>query len=205
MGLRHPPGNPSARRRDRGFTLIEALVAISLAAFAGSVILLGMSGSVKVADDGMNGLIAAGLAQQLMDEIMGMPYLEPGESAYQTTLGPDANDRLGASRERFDDIGDFAGYTTAPPADLWGVALGTDNGSGGQRHPNFFAPNDLGRWHQAVSVAYVNETDLTQGLPLAQTSDYRAIEVRILYDLPAGGQREMAKIRRVVPYVAPLQ
>lgn len=192
------------RRVPRGFTLVEALVAISLAALAGTVILLGMNGSLKVTDDAMNGLIATGMAQQLMDEIAGAPYAEAGESAWQTTLGPDSNDRLGGSRERFDDIGDYGGYSSQPPVDPWGIALGCDDGEGGQRHESFRVAGALGRWRQVVTISYVNENDLSQGLPLAQTSDYRAIEVRILYDLPVGGQRELAKIRRVVPYVPTL-
>jgi len=183
----------------RGFTLVEATVAIALTAIAGSVLLLGTTSSLQNTDDSMRRTIAYGMAQQLMDEIMGCRYMELGGSATDTTLGPNSTEKAAGTRELFDDIDDFNGYRCQPPKDMYGVALGTDNGQGGQRYPNFQCPtNFLQNWRQEVDVYYVSENDLTSALSSGQTSDYRAVEVRIMYVDPQRGSTELAKIRRVV-------
>ena len=106
----------------------------------------------------------------------------------------------------FDDIGDFNGYRSQPPKDFYGVALGTDDGQGGQRNPNFQASGTfLQNWQQQIDVYYVSDTNLNSALPAGQTSDYRAVEVRIIYNDPQSGPMQLALIRRVVTYVAPLQ
>ena len=60
-------------------------------------------------------------------------------------------------------------------------------------------------WRQEVDVYYVSDTNLTTPLPAGQTSDYRIVEVRVIYNDPKSGPLTLAKIRRVVTYVAPLQ
>jgi hypothetical protein len=105
----------------------------------------------------------------------------------------------------FDDIDDYNGWESAPPEDCWGIALGTDDGEGGQRHPGFQAPAGLlDDWSQQIEVYYVDESDLTSRLPAGQVSDYRVVEVRIVDEDPNRGRRELVKLRRVVPYVPPL-
>ncbi len=188
-----------------GFTLIEAMAAIALTAIAGSALLLGTSASIQNTDDAMRRTIAYGMAQQLMDEIVGSRYVELGGSAYDTVLRPTATEAAANNRSLFDDIGDFNGYRSRPPMDSYGAALGTDDGQGGQRNRNFRSLTAfLADWRQEVDVSYVSETDLNVPLPPGQTSDYRAVEVRIVLDNPRSGPMELAKIRRIVTYVAPL-
>jgi hypothetical protein len=104
---------------------------------------------------------------------------------------------LGVGRERYDDIDDFCAVSATPPRDSYNVLLGTENGAGGQRHPNFAASTGLyANWRQAVEVYYVNNTNLSQRLAAGQTSNYRAVEVKILDDT-----RELARLRRVIAYV----
>ncbi len=192
-------------RRPNGFTLLEALAAIALTAIAGSALLLGTTASIQNTDDAMRRTIANGMAQQLMDEAVGSRYLELGTNAYDTVLKPNATEAATGNRSLFDDIADFNGFRSQPPKDSYGVALGTDNGQGGQRNPNFRASSDfLQYWRQEVDVYYVSETNLNTRLPSGQTSDYRAVEVRIIYDNPQLGPMELAKLRRIVTYVAPL-
>jgi type II secretory pathway pseudopilin PulG len=172
-----------------GFTLVEAVIAISLAAMAGAVLLAGINASVKVTDDGMREMIALGTAQQLMDEALGNLW---GGS---TTSPP---------RTNFDQIDDFADYQSMPPVDPSGIALGKDDGQGGERHPNFQATSGLlDRWQQQVLVYPVDlsnpSVQLTSG-----TSECHAVEVRIIYNDPQNGARELARLRRVIAHVAPL-
>jgi len=188
-----------------GFTLIEALAAIALTAIAGSALLYGTTASIQNTDDTMRRTIAYGMAQQLMDEAAGCRYMDLGGSPYGTTLGPSASEKATGNRSLFDDSGDFNGYRCQPPTDFYGVALGMDDGQGGKRNANFQASSTfLQNWQQQVDVYYVSDTNLTAALAAGQTSDYRVIEVRIMYNDPQSGPMQMAKLRRVVTYVAPL-
>jgi prepilin-type N-terminal cleavage/methylation domain-containing protein len=190
----------------RGFTLIEAMVVICLAAIAGSALLLGTSSSIYGTDDAMRQTIAYGMAQQLMDEAVGCRYVELGGNPYQTPLGPAASETAGGTRKLYDDIDDFNGFRGQPPTDAYGVVLGTDNGQGGQRNAAFQCrAGFFQNWRREIDVYYVSDANLAARLPANQTSDYRAVEVRILYNDPAGGSRELVKLRRIVAYVAPLQ
>jgi type II secretory pathway pseudopilin PulG len=177
------------RRRRAGFTLVEAVISISLAALAGSVLLVGINSSVKVTDDAMHETIAAGIAQQLMDEIVAYPW--GGSTTSGTRIG-------------FGEIGDFNGFTSQPPVDAWGIALGKDDGSGGQRPAAFQAPSaTLDRFKEYVRVYYVNpaspSTELTSG-----TSECRAVEVRVSYVEANGATKELVRLRRVISHVTSL-
>ena len=193
------------RRHRAAFTLIEALVAITITALAGSTLLLGTSTSLKTTHDAQEQAIAQAMAQQLMDEIMGTGYLNDSGSAYAVTIQPDSSERSGSSRLSFDDIGDFNGYRCQPPKDAWGIELGKDDGAGGLRNAKFQVPAGMfDNWQQQVDVYYVSESAPMTQLSSGQTSDYRAVEVRIIYADPSGSTRELAKLRRVVAYVPPL-
>lgn len=194
---------PSPARRP-AFTLVEATIAVALAVTAAGVLLMGVSSSQQTADEALKRTIATGIAEQLMDEILGKRYCADPNNGYETSLSRSSWEATGQGRERYNDIDDFNGVRTQPPTDLYGVALGTDNGEGGQRHTMFQAPSGLmSKWRQEVDVYYVRETDLTTRLT-GQTSDYRMVEVRITEEVPGIGRREWAKLKRVVAYVPPL-
>jgi hypothetical protein len=182
---------------------VEALVAISFAALAGSALLLGTYSTVQATGDAEDQTIALGMTQQLMDEIMGNPYIPAGGNPYAVPIGPSASQKSGSSRALFKAIGDFNGYRAQPPCDPWGYTLGTDDGQGGTRAGSFQAPTArFANWRQEVDVYYVKETDLMTALTGSNTSDYRAVEARINYVDPAtGATRQLAQLRRVVAYV----
>lgn len=178
---------------------------ITLASIAGSALLLGTTTSLDSTDEAMRQTIAYGMAQQLMDEIIGCRYMCVGGNPYQFPFGPNASEALGP-RAYYDDIDDFNGLRFQPPTDPYGIALGADNGQGGLRNPNFRCRGDFFQyWRQEIDITYVAESNLNSNLPSGQTSDYRAVEVRIIFNDPQTGPRTLAKLRRVVAYVAPLQ
>lgn len=188
----------------RGFTLAEALVAIAVAAIAASALLLGTYASLQNAQEAWKRTVAAGMAQQLMDEIVGNRYCAVASNPYETNLGRSSWEAAGTGRERYNDIDDYNGIRTQPPTDLWGVRLGMDNGQGGVRHPACQAPTGLfDRWRQEVDVYYVSETNPTQRLGPGQVSNMRAVEVRIMENDPQRGWRQLARLRRIVAYVPP--
>jgi len=193
------------RPKQRAFTLVEALVAISVTAIAASVLLLGLTSSVQTTQEAERQTIAQGIAEQLADEVVGCRYMQAGVTPYQVALGPNAWESSTGTRERYNDVDDFHGFTAGPPEDPWGVTLGKDDGAGDERHPAFQLPDGyFDRWREEIRVYYVDESDLTTPLPYGQVSDYRLVEVRVLYELPEGGARELARVRRVVAYVPPL-
>ena len=193
-----PRSAPSTPHRRPGFTLIEAMAAITIAAIAGSALLLGTSSSIETTDDAMRQTIAYGMAQQLMDEIVGCKYAAIGSTS-GTTSG---------SRQSFDEVADFNGYRSQPPTAPYGIALGTENGQGGSRNATFQASAAyLQYWRQEVDVYYANESNLATKLSTGTTGDnvVQVVEVRIMYNDPKYGAVPLAQIRRVVTYAPPLQ
>ena len=191
-------------RRDRrhAFTLIEAMISTSITVVAGSAVLLGIASSMKSTSDVLNQTVAAGMAQQLMDEIAGQLFCQDPTNPYQYPRTPNAYELAGAGRERFNDIDDYNGFTSQPPEDRWGVALGNDDGQGGTRNPLFrLAAANFANWRQTVLVYYVDPINLSQALPAGQASACRAVEVRIYFDDPLRGQRLLSSLRRVFSYV----
>ena len=188
-------------RSRRGFTLVEALISTSLLAICGSALLLGLSTALATTDMALEQTTAAGMAAQLMDEIAGKRYAAPGAGGREFPFGPSAYEQSGTGRERFDDIDDYNGYTANPAKDAWGKNLGTGNEAGGSRNANMQTGDYFDRWRQEVSVYYVSAADHSVRLAAGQTSDHRAVEVRVLYDDPLDGLRTVTTLRRVFTYV----
>lgn len=175
------------------FTLVEALLAITFTAMAGSALLLGIGGSLQSTSDAMHETVAQGMAQQLMDEVLGGRYA----SDQPNGAGP---------REVFNDAEDYNTLRITPPEDPSGIELGKEDKDGEKRHVNFWAPTDpdsgniafFRGWRQEVEVEVVDNVNLPAGFQV------RAIVVRIIREVPGVGPRELASLRRVVTYVPPL-
>lgn len=186
----------------RAFSLVEAVVAITVLAFAGSVLLLAVDTSLQTTTDAVDRTIADGLAQQLLDEISLAHYMEPGTS-YADALGPSAWESAGSGRERYNDTDDYHNFTAHPVEGLFGEPLGTGNGDGTTRHSAFqVAPSYFQSWRQRVEVYFVDPANpsvrLTSG-----TSEYRAIEVTIERIEADGVARPLASRKKVIAYVPP--
>lgn len=214
-------------RSASGFTLVEAVVGITLAAIAGSSLMLGVFSSVRTTSDVMRQTIAMGLAQQLMDEIVGLPYetdentgrpltvaqVNQVPTVLPTTLGPETSKQSNGRRTKFADTGDYSGYVSTPPDDPWGIPIGQDDGQGGRRNKALQVQSGFfDRWRQQVAVYYVDETGKPScyvnagGTTTSKPTEYRAVEVSILYLDPVRGAQTLAFIRQIVtyaPYVSP--
>jgi hypothetical protein len=188
------------------FTIVEAVFALAIAALAGSVLLLGTATSLQTTKNDLYGAVALGMAQQLMDEITGCMYFEPGSDPYSTSLGPGGGETTGGTRQSYDDSDDFNGLRCKPPKDYYGIVLGKDDGAGGQRNPLFQAPSGLlDAWQQEADVYYVSGSNFNTRLAAGVTSDYRVVEVRITYADPVLGTRPLATLKRVLSYAPPMQ
>lgn len=188
--------------RRAGFSLIEAMTAISLTALAGSVLLVAIETTAVESQESAEQTIAAGLARQLLDEALCLPYRQKGTtSASPTALGPSTWEAAGAGRERYGDIDDYHGFVAAPPEDVWGQPLGQADQTGAARPTALAVPADFfANWKQEVTVRYLDPTTYA---PLAsgQASFVREIRVRILRVLPDGSTKELANEAQVFGFV----
>ncbi len=188
------------------------MVAITITAVAASALLLGIDTSLMTTNEALEQTIAIGMAQQLMDEVLGARHTADMDGASLPAYESDYYDPDDAEfasmpdREFFEDIDEYNKYTNQPPQDCYGVDLGSDDGEGDERNPNFMAQAGMfSNWRRQIQVYYVNSTDLKTPLAAGQTSDYRAVEVRVLYNDPDKGWRELARLQQVVVYVPPIQ
>jgi type II secretory pathway pseudopilin PulG len=198
------PQNIRYRAIRGGFTLVEAMVAISIVAMAGTAMLLGIASAMTTSYDAMDRTIAQGMAEQIVDEVAGRMYAL-GNNHYEWPLAASGAEQALAGRQ-FNDIDDYngsgSGLTHQPPVDWLGITLGTDDGEGNQRHPNFQVSSGyFDDWRQEIDVYYVNDSDPSIRLTGSNTSDSRAVEVRIMRKGDANSYRELANIRRVFSYI----
>ncbi len=191
----------SRRPSPPGFTLIEALLSIVIAAIAAMTLMHGLTSSMQTTEYGTEQAVAQGIADQLADEIMGRLYVGAGQSPYIVTLGPEAGE-TSTARANFDDADDFDSLSSKPPTSPLEIVLGEDDGEGALRHPNFrLTPPNFADWRTAVEVYYVNDNDPSVRLLPGATSNLKAIDVRVLRDVGSGAEREIANVRRIVGYI----
>jgi len=189
--------------RTAGFTLVEAMVSITLIALAGSALLLATQTSMDSSDYAFEQNLARGIANQLVDEVLGRRYGAVGASPYQYPLAPAANE-ISSPQKRilFDDTDDFINYSSRPLRDPWAIELGQGDGAGGSRHPNFRLRDDyFDNWSVSMRVVYANANDLSKNLTGSNTSGYRALEVSVGKYESDGRLRPLATVRRVYGYV----
>ncbi len=192
---------PLAGRRS-AFSLMEALLAISILAVAGGAIMLALTSSVQTTQVSVETSIAMGIAEQLIDEVMGQRYAAVGAGPYEYPLGASLWELNGEGRARYDDSDDYNGFVAQPVENIQGQELGQGESGGFLRHPNFRLPlGYFAAWREEIEVYYVDATDHSLRLDPGVASDYRAVEVRILRDNPDGTRRDLANLRRVYAYV----
>ena len=88
-----------------GFTLAEGLVAVMVLAIAVGAMMGPISASYQQTRSVAQTTTAVTMAQQLLDEILSKPFVDPTDLS--TTLGPEADE---TSRAAYDNIDDYHGY-----------------------------------------------------------------------------------------------
>jgi hypothetical protein len=106
-----------------------------------------------------NRAIAVGLADDLMSEILPLPYLDPNGT---TTFGPDGSESAGP-RSVFDDIDDFNGWNQSPPKNRDGTTI-----------------PDRADWRRRVDVVRVTPTNPT--VATSGSTDAGAKRIRVVIE-----------------------
>jgi len=185
-----------AHRAPRGFTLIEALLTMTLVSVAGAAMLTGLMSAMETNRTALEMTMAQGIAQQMIDDISARKYHDG--DPYQVPMAASSYETSGPGYSRYNDIDDFHGYVDQPVADPWRNTLGTGNGLGGTRNANFQVRSGyFDRWRREVKVYYVSESDLVTPLTGSQTSNYRLVHVQVFFAPVQGTKRLLAEAKRV--------
>ncbi len=88
----------------RALTLAECLLAITILPFAVAAVAMAIVAGQSQAVEAMRQTRAAVLAEALMEEVLALPYDDPGGAS---ALGPEAGE---TARSLFDNADDFHGY-----------------------------------------------------------------------------------------------
>jgi type II secretory pathway pseudopilin PulG len=200
----HPNTVQCRNQRRAGFTLVEALISLSITSLAGAVLLLSVQSSLDTTVEAVERTIADGIAQQMLDDILTKRYVGDGDSPLLATLGAASNELPGGGTSLFDDADDYAGYVAQPLKGMYGELLGTGDDSGNPRLANFRVRSEyFQNWRLRVDVYYVDPNDHT--IRSLAPTNYRAIEVHVERIRSDGGAMPLASRKRVVAYLPPPQ
>ena len=170
------------RTSNRGVTLIEAVVAISVLAIAIPP-LVGLF--TEVASHGTGNTyqgVAVVYADSLMEEIVSKAYEDPDEPS--GSFGSEE-----AFRSSYDDIDDYDGMSNSPPERIDGTTLG-----------------DYGGFTRSATVDNVTAADPDPTTPQSDGStDFKRIEVTVVWTGGSGGEVTLSTLRtHLVGFDGPL-
>ncbi len=100
------------RQHAEGFTLLEALLAAVVLAFAAVAITVPFASAARNEQTDARRTLAVSLAQELMEEILSRPFMD-GDPSYARNAGPDPGE---STRSLFDNVDDYDGHTEPPGA-----------------------------------------------------------------------------------------
>lgn len=186
----------------RAFSLVEALIALSITSLAGSVLMLSVQSSLDTTLTAVEQTIADGIAQQTLDEILTKRYEAPGDSPLDTVLGAATGELLNGGTALFDDADDFAGYIAHPLKGQHGEILGTGDDNGNLRLQNFRVRSEFFQnWQVRVEMYYVDPNDHT--VKSNTPTNFRGIEVHIELEKSDGTIFPLSVRKRVIAYIPP--
>jgi type II secretory pathway pseudopilin PulG len=181
--------------RRNGYSLVEAMVAVTITSIAGGALLASLGGAVRSSSDAVHAVVARGIAEQLMEEIAATRF----PASTNTTPA-------GATRANFDDIDDYHGWTKSPPEDRYGHVLGAEghllNGTLVER-PDELQPDPelVSCFTHAVTVERVTPDTGTGWNVVTTHTNYRRVTVTVSYTDSQSHTQTLAVLTRVFSYV----
>lgn len=144
--------------RRRALSLIEVVASTMIVGMMAVATLNALGAATKSSDNIGNRAIAAGLADELMSEILQQPYSDPDGT---TGFGRESGES--STRTAFDDVDDYDGWTASPPKYRDGTTI-----------------PDRTNWRQRVTVSRVVPTNPVQAS--ATDQGVKRIRVAIEYN-----------------------
>jgi len=185
-----------------GFSLMEAIIAMTVVALTGSVLLLGVEATLTSAEDQEEATIGDGLARQMLDEIQGQHWVDPDvrDNPYQISLSASSEELAAVGRTEFDDNDDYNEYTSSPPVDRNGRTM-TRYSATGQELPASFQLRTgyMNNWRVTTEVKYVDEDDHSQ--VSEDPTNYRAVKCRVFRKMPDNTWQLVVQRQRIISYV----
>jgi type II secretory pathway pseudopilin PulG len=148
--------NLEANRRC-ALSLIEVVASTMIVGLMAVAALNSLGAATRSSESIGNRAVAAGLADELMSEIVQSPYKDPSQTP---DLGRESGEPS-SPRSSFDDLDDYDGWNKSPPQYRDGAAI-----------------PDRSDWRQRVQVRYVLPSDPTQELG----SDQGAKRIRVIIE-----------------------
>ena len=109
------------RRLRKGISLAEVVVSTLLIGLVLSAALASVGAAARTTTAAAEGNDALGLAKQLLEEVLVLPYEEPSQTP---GFGPESGESGSPGvRSGFDDLDDYNDWTDSPPKDRSGVAI----------------------------------------------------------------------------------
>lgn len=118
-----------------GFSLVEVVAATMIVGLMMVAALNSLGAATKSSQSIGNQAVALGLADELMAEILQLPYKDPSQTP---VLGRESGEAA-SPRSGFDDIDDYNGYSQSPPRYRDGTVM-----------------PDRSDWRHSVSVSFVS-------------------------------------------------
>ena len=209
----------STGRPRAAFSLVEAMIAISMLALVGSVLLSASQATLSATGQSTEQTIAYGIARQFLDEAVGLPFVshsfngpgnDPNTGVFSATLGGANGTGVRTGWDDCDDAdGAGSGYSSHPVQDRWGQEFGQGNGTANTaRQANFRVRDDFfDSWRVETEVYNVDPNNFSSRTSTTNSTYYRAIEVRVYRQQPSGSspnpnpKTPLATLRRVHVYV----
>ncbi len=154
----------------QGMSLVEVVASTMIVSLMAVATLNALGAATKSSDSIGNRAIAAGLADELMSEILQQPYSDPdGTNQFGRESGESSS-----PRSAFDDVDDYDGWSVSPPQYSDGTTI----------------PNRTG-WRQRVSVTRVVPSDPTQ----TTNTDQGAKRIRVAIEFQNHVLAEQSALR----------
>ena len=178
-----------------GFTLVEALLAVTVTTVAGAALLTSVGAAVMSSTDAAHSAVGYGMAEAMLEEIAAVRF-PTSESRPLNRL----------TRIDFDDIDDYAGWASKPPTNRTGTTLGTEaNTYDGANARLSTMQSDSG-----FLASFTREVKVERLLPdagngwtvVSHSTNYRRVTVMIDYTDARSNTKMIAKVSRIFSYVS---
>lgn len=138
--------------------MAEAMIALTIAVAASSIILLAIEESISRALVEEDRQLARDMAELIFAEMELMSWNDPGASGDEWPLGPESGEVVSHSRAGYDDLGDYNGIAPPRLCDRYGRYVGVGAYSGPNRPIALQVSSGASeRIKFAVEVRYVSE------------------------------------------------